>query len=1115
MGDLVGEQLGNYRLLRLLGRGGFAEVYLGEHVYLQNRAAVKVLHARLSEEEAARFVTEARTLARLSHPHIVRVLDFAVQESIPFLVMEYAPGGPLYRRHPSGTRLPLDTIVTYMSQVASALQYAHDQQLVHRDVKPENMLLNAREEVLLADFGLAMLAPSISPGSTQAIEQQLVGTTPYLAPEQLRGQPRPASDQYALGVVVYEWITGERPFRGPPIEVALQHVSARPPSLRDLVPGLLPVVEEVVLRALAKEPEDRFPAVRDFATALQHACQETPSVYASPVGSGDRSCASSVASHGHAQEPSSSKGTAAPGDAVPPGDGGTRHTAQPPPQPMWQVPTVLTSLVGRERDVAAACALLSQPGIRLVTLVGAGGIGKTRLGIEIATRLREQFADAVCFVALAPISDPDLVLPTIAHNLGIQEEGTQPLLERAIALLRGKPFLLVLDNFEQVIAAAPFVEDVLVACPHLSVLVTSREVLRLQGEQVFPVPPLALPDLAHLPTDGDFARYAAVALFVQRAGAVLPTFQLTAANARAIAELCVRLDGLPLAIELAVARIKLLPPQALLARLIQRFQLLTSGAQDMPARQQTLRNTVQWSYNLLNIEEQRLFRRLSVFVGGCTLEAVETICAALSDGDATIQVLDTVASLIDKSLLQQTEQEGEEPRLSMLETVREYGLECLSVSGEAVVTRRAHAHYYLSLAEKAEPHLIAAEQLEWLDRLEREQDNLRATLSWLMESEEMEMALRLCAALLVFWLVRAHLSEVQRWLEKALAGSSAVVASVRAKALFVAARIADHRNDYDHAVVLNEESLKLYRELGDKRGIAITLNSLGHLALAQGDYAGVRTRCQESLPLLRELGERFRLAEALILLAYESHARGDYATARVLGEESLALCREVGGYYGIAQGLHDLGYFAYYQHDFVAAYTLYNESLVVSREMGAKWLIAACLEGLAAVIAAQDSGGTSLAGALWAARLCGAAEALREAVGAPIRPFMRSDYERMVAATRTQLGKEAFATAWAEGRTMTLEQVLVAPEPAAMIPSNPARALSTPSAKAAPSPADLTDREVEVLRLVAQGLTDAQVAKQLVISPRTVNWHLTSIYSKLGVSSRSAATRYAIEQQLL
>jgi serine/threonine protein kinase len=379
MGDHVGEQLGNYHLLRLLGRGGFAEVYLGEHLYLQNRAAVKILHARLSEEEAARFVSEARTLARLSHPHIVRVLDFALHEGIPSLVMEYAPGGSLRTRHPAGTRLPLDTIVSYVSQVASALQYAHDQRLMHRDVKPENMLLDAHEQVLLADFGLALLTAT-HPASTQAMDPALAGTAPYLAPEQVQGTPRAASDQYALGVVVYEWLSGQRPFRGTPIEVALQHVSAPPPSFHQQVPDLSPAVEEVVLRALAKEPEQRFPSVQDFATALQQAAH--PIRYRSVAPAMPTASTVDTPSAVLVQPQAQAQTVTTPDVAdAPPGEREQQDTSgdRKASEPLWKVPATLTPLVGRAQDVAAICTLLSRPAMRLLTLLGVGGIGKTRL----------------------------------------------------------------------------------------------------------------------------------------------------------------------------------------------------------------------------------------------------------------------------------------------------------------------------------------------------------------------------------------------------------------------------------------------------------------------------------------------------------------------------------------------------------------------------------------------------------------------------------------------------------------------------------------------------------------------------------------------------------------
>jgi serine/threonine protein kinase len=605
------QQLGHYRLLRLLGRGGFADVYLGEHVYLKSPAALKVLHRVLKGEDAGDFLREAQTLVRLSHPHIVRVLDFAIAEGTPFLVMEYAPHGTLRQRYPKGTRLPPETIVPYVQQVTSALQYAHDQRLVHRDVKPENMLLGAHDEVLLSDFGLAVLAPQTHPYSTHEMARQVAGTSPYLAPEQLRGRPRPASDQYALGVVVYEWFCGYPPFQGTPLEVAAQHMSMAPPPLQEQVPDLAPAIEEVVLKALAKEPQERFASVQEFAEALTHAYHTPPMQLASPAPT--------------VEEPPSATASQV-----------LQSTRKP--EPMWKVPTILTPLIGREEDVAAICALLERPVARLLTLLGTGGIGKTRLGIQVAKEIREHFVDGIYFVQLASISNPDLVIPTIAEVLEVREIGKRPIFEQVKTYLQEKGVLLLLDNFEQVVMAAPLIEELLIACPRLKILVTSRAVLHVQGEQEFPVSPLALPDLKLLPERAALVQYAAVALFVQRAQAMLPTFQLSETNARAIAEMCVRLDGLPLAIELAAARIKLLPPQALLIRLSQRLQVLTGGARTLPVRQQTLRNTLKWSYDLLDAGEQRIFRLLSVFIGGCTLEAIEAI-GQRAAGDETVDVL--------------------------------------------------------------------------------------------------------------------------------------------------------------------------------------------------------------------------------------------------------------------------------------------------------------------------------------------------------------------------------------------------------------------------------------------------------------------------------------------
>ncbi len=855
------------------------------------------------------------------------------------------------------------------------------------------------------------------------------------------------------------------------------------------------------------------------------------------------------------------------------------------------LPIQPTPFLGREQEVAIIGNLLRREDVRLVTLTGPGGMGKTRLGLQVAAELSDLFADGVFFVNLAPLNDPALVVPTIAGTLGIREESGQSLLERLKEELRQKHLLLLLDNFEQVVSVAEQVAALLVACPQLKVLVTSREVLHVRAEHEFAVSPLAVPDPTHLPDLAVLSHYAAVALFMQRAQAIKPDFQLSPTNARAVAEICVRLDGLPLAIELAAARMKLLSPQALLARLGQRLAILTSAARDVPTRQQTLRNTIAWSYHLLAAEEQRLFQRLSVFVGGYTLEAVEACSSWIRDGGYS--VLDGVASLLDKSLLQQREQLAGEPQVAMLETLREYGLEALEASGEMEVTRQAHAAYYLRLAEEAEPELGGAQQAVWLERLEREHDNLRAALEWSLERGEgghsVEMALRLAGALQQFWEVRGHWSEGWTFLERALAVSKGVAAPVQVKVLKAAARLAYKQSDIDRAEALYEECLAQCRELGDTAGMALSLRPLGWIAKRRYDFRLASAHAEESLALCREVRDKEGIAWSLsnlaelvslqgeyvraIALLEESLAlfrergdiggiawslaglatlliisSGDQATGRALLEESLALCREVGHKEGIAGSLGLLGQVALLQGDVVKAHALLEEGIVLSREIGNQniaWLlivlgrVVACqgnhaaartlyeesrsftweigiegllapyLEGLADMVTTQGD-------LAWAARLWGLAEARREAMGAPLSPIERASYEHVVTAARTQLGEKTFAAAWAQGRRMTPVQVLVPLGPVTISPlASAVSSLPPPATSSPPASAELTRRELEVLRLLARGVTDAQIAEQLVLSLHTVHAHLRSIYSKLGVTSRSAATRYAFEHQLV
>ncbi len=831
------------------------------------------------------------------------------------------------------------------------------------------------------------------------------------------------------------------------------------------------------------------------------------------------------------------------------------------PRHSTPLPLPLTSLLGRECEVATACTLLTRPEVRLLTLTGTGGVGKTRLALAIASEVQGSFVDGVCFVSLAPIADAALVFATIVQALGVQGGSKRPPLEQLQAALREQQVLLVLDNFEHVVRAAPSLSDLLATCPRLTLLVTSREVLHVRGEHEFVVPPLSLPDPQHLPDDGEtLSRYGAVALFLERVREVQPTFQLTDEQVPLIVEICRRLEGLPLALELAAARLKLLSLPALLERLEHRLHLLTGGPRDLPARHQTLRNTIAWSYDLLSEEEQQLFRLFSVFVGGATLEAVEQVVQTL--GGERVRVLDGMASLLDKHLLQRSEQDTNAPRLHMLETIREYGLEVTTALGELETVRLAHARYYLALAEEVETHLFREGAQRRFEQLKREHDNLRAVIRWSVEREEeqqwREIAWRLAGALQPFWANYGYVREGQHFVERALTRDEGVAASVRAKAKRGAGWVALWQGAYGRAAALCQESLELYRELHDPHGMALALDLLGNIASVGGNAPAATRLLEESLALFREIGDKVRLAYALNTLALISLRHADhsaYPRARSLLEESLALFREEGHQVGIAWSLYGLGLWYFQQEeaatarsrfeeslaiyrelrqqqflahplyflgkitarqgDLPAAHAFYQQSLTTFQELDDQQSSAACLEGWASVVARQG-------GALWAVRLWGAAQVLREAGGPSAlftlitTPGEREDEERMHALVRAELGEQTFVQALAQGRAMTPEQALAAQGHPALSSHPPlsdeADAQQIPSSGL---PNDLTKREVEVLRLVARGLTDAQVAEALVISPRTVNAHLRSIYSKLNITSRHAATLFVLEHHLM
>ena len=1018
-----GSRLGSFEIIAPLGAGGMGEVYRARDPRLDRIVAIKLLPAAFSEnnERRQRFEQEARSASALNHPNIVTIYELGQDGSNHYIAMELVEGKTLRELIGSGL-LPMRKAIEIAAQIADGLTKAHEAGITHRDLKPENLMVSGDGFVKILDFGLAKVTapsgerPGIHSTTTTSVTDSglIVGTVGYMSPEQVGGEPLDfKSDQFSFGLILYEMVTGKHPFpriTAAETMVAILREQAGPIGVqnREAPAPLCWAIE----RCLAKEPDKRYVSTRDLAmelAAIRERFSEKP----------DRQME-------------------------------IRPT---------NLPVSRTGFVGREKEAAAAKELLLRQDVRLMTVTGPGGIGKTRLAVEVANGLIEWFPGGIHFVPLSPLSDPGMIASAIIQTLGIWEAGGQSPLEILKKNLQDSfsaPMLFLLDNFEHLVRGSAVVSELLTMGPNLKILVTSRAALHVYGEHEFPVPPLALPDLLSTPSVEILSSCPAVALFVQRAIAAKPDFELNRENANAVMEICARLDGLPLAIELAAARVKVLSPSSLLTRLESRLQVLTGGARDLPRRQQTLRAAMDWSFDLLSSAEQRLFRRLSVFVGGCTLESAEAVCDTKSDLD--LDLLDGMASMVDKSLLQQAEQANGESRFAMLETIREYALEKLEASGEKAQTKRAHAAYCLVLAEEDATEQSGEKGAERLESFAQEHNNIRAALEWLTETGDAEWGLRLGAALFRFWETREYLAEGRDSLGKLLklAGAAAPT-KARERALFAAGVLAIAQGDYVAGSSLMRESLDIARQLADKQGVAVSLNALAVVARDQGDVAMAHSLFEESLVQWREMGDQKAVARSLSNLAsvvklqadyslasslygeclsifrgledrtgvawslnYQGDVardQGDTAAARTLYEQSLAIFRELGDRWGIAGILADLGSLAREQRDFPRAHSLYRESINIFQGLDHKRGMARLLECFACSEAAQAHAERAL-------RLAGAAAALRQNIGVPLTPAEQVKLEASLDAARRELSNTAGATAWLEGWALPVEKAI-------------------------------------------------------------------------------------------
>ncbi len=966
-----------YRILGEIKRGGQGVVYEAVQIATERKVALKVPLRGVGAmpDQLLRFRREARLAAAIDHPNVavIHAVEFAGGQ--PVQVFEFVPGEGLAERLGRGP-LPVAEALEVARQLALGIGAAHERGVIHRDLKPSNVKMTPGGTVKILDFGLARSA--VQPAGAGAPDDRtlagaVVGTPRYMSPEQARGAPvDPRTDVFSWACLVFECLAGAPAFAGDSPSECFAAILTREPEWTRLPEQTPESVRALLARCLQKDPARRLADIAEARAEIERAME--------------------AREWEHPERPR------------PP----------PPPGTRTNLPGELTSFIGRHRELAEVKHLLASS--RLLTLTGAGGCGKTRLALRVARDLLDAFPDGVRLVEFAALADGALVPQAAAAALDVREEPRSPLTETLAASLRDKSALIVLDNCEHVLrASSTLVETILRSCPAVKILTTSREPLGIAGERSWRVPSLSMPEP---PAEGGASAgpsSEAVRLFADRASAVSPSFALTGENGGAIAQICRRLDGIPLAIELAAARVRVMSVHQVAARLDDRFRLLTGGSRSAVPRQRTLAALIDWSYDLLTEPERALLRRLSVFAGGWTLEAA----GAVSPGDE-YETLDLLTMLVDKSLVI-ADDSPKEKRYRMLETVRQYAADRLLAApqrDESVDARDRHAAWYLGLAERAEMHLQGRDQGAWLARLELEHDNLRTAWDWLATRPAGgTQILSLGGALWRFWVTRGHLTESRRRLAEALARpDTSAPTAARAKALSGAGTAAWGQADFAAATDLLSESLRIRRELNDRSGVAASLNNLGLVAADAGGPDAARAMYEESLRIRRELNDKAGEAAVLNNLGLLEYRAGRYAAARDLHERSLAIKRQTQDRRAIAYSLGNLAYVALAEGEAARARDLAEECLAISRETGDQRGMAEAIE----LLGSQAAAGTPAR----AVRLYAAADALRRAIGAPPPAHERAEHLRRLAAASAAVGDAAFAAHWNHGLAMTLEDAI-------------------------------------------------------------------------------------------